>query len=74
MSEPSVLLDLLHSFQIFSQLCVQRIGNQLTPSTFSHVILSVQEPFGNVIVYKSIIQNPMVKDLIEVNVSGDIQV
>lgn len=43
--------DLFHSFQILSELGVQSVGDQLTPGAFSDISLSVQVPFGNVIVY-----------------------
>lgn len=51
MSETSVASDLFHSFQILSHLGVQSVGDKLHISAFSDVSLSVQEPFGNVIVY-----------------------
>lgn len=50
-SETSVASDLLHSFQILSELGVQLIGDELSPCSFSDISLSVQEPFGNVVVY-----------------------
>jgi hypothetical protein len=50
MSETSVTSDLFHSFQVLSESGVQSIGDQLGPVTVSDISLSVQEPFGNVIV------------------------
>lgn len=50
-SETSVTSDLLQSFQILSELGVQGVGDQLGIVTVSDISLSVQEPFGNVIVY-----------------------
>jgi len=49
-SETSVASDLFHSFQIFSQLGIQLVGNQLSPVAVSDISLSVQEPLGNVVV------------------------
>ena len=51
-SKTSVTSDLLHSFQILSELGVQSVGDQLGPVAVSDISLSVQEPFGNVIVCK----------------------
>ncbi len=50
MSQTSVSSDLLQSFQIFSELGVDTVGNELGPGAFTDVSLSVQEPLGNVIV------------------------
>lgn len=50
-SETSVTSDLLESFQILSELGVQGVGDELTPVAVSSVSLSVQEPFGNVVLY-----------------------
>ena len=50
MSETSVASDLLHSFQILSELGVQLIGNKLRPVSVSDISLSVQEPLGDVVV------------------------
>lgn len=50
-SETSVTSDLLQSFQILSELGVQSVRDQLGPVAVSDISLSVQEPFGNVIVY-----------------------
>ena len=44
-------LNLLQSFQIFSVLGVESIGDDLGVVSFSGVLLSVQEPLGNVVVY-----------------------
>ena len=44
-------LDLLHSFEILSQLGIQGVGNELGVPTVPDVSLSVQEPLGNVVVY-----------------------
>ena len=56
MSETSVASDLLHSFQIFSELGVQLIGNELSPVSVSDISLSVQEPLGNVVVYRVMVR------------------
>lgn len=50
-SETSVTSDLLQSFQILSELGVKSVGDKLSPVAISSVSLSVQEPFGNVVVY-----------------------
>ena len=44
-SETSMVLDFLESFQIFSEFSIDLIGNQLGGGTFSWVGLSVEEPF-----------------------------
>ena len=51
-SETSVTSDLFHSFQILSELGVEGVRDQLSVVAVSDVSLSVQEPFGNVVVYK----------------------
>ena len=50
MSETAVSSDLLQSFQIFSELGVDTVGDELRPGSFTDVSLSVEEPFGNVVV------------------------
>ena len=50
MSETSVASDLFHSFQIFSELGIQSVGDELSPVTVSDISLSVQEPLRNVVV------------------------
>lgn len=52
-SKTSVTSDLLQSFQILSELGVQGVRDQLSPVAVSDISLSVQEPFGNVIVYNT---------------------
>lgn len=52
MSQTSVSSDLLQSFQIFSELGVDTVGDQLGPGSLADVPLSVQEPLGNVVVYR----------------------
>ena len=52
MSKTSVASDLLHSLEIVSELGVQTVGDKLTPVAVSDVSLSVQEPLGDVVVYK----------------------
>ena len=54
MSQPSVTLNLLHSFQIFSEFGVQGVGNELSVPSVSDISLSVQEPLGNVVVYMKV--------------------
>ena len=51
MSETSVAFDLLHSFQVLSQFGIQGVRYELSEPSISDVSLSVQEPFGNVVVY-----------------------
>jgi len=51
-SETSVTSDLFHSFQIFSEFGIQVVGDELSPVSVSDISLSVQEPLGNVVVYK----------------------
>ena len=52
MSETSVTSDLFHSFQILSESGIEGVRDQLSVVAVSDVSLSVQEPFGNVVVYK----------------------
>lgn len=56
MSETSVASDLLHSFQIFSQLGVEGVGDELVVVAFSNITLSVQVPLGDVVVYRALIR------------------
>lgn len=56
MSQTSVASDLLHSFQIFSELGIKTVGNKLSPVSISHVSLSVEEPFGDVVVYTNAVK------------------
>jgi len=49
-SETSVSSDLLQSFQIFSELGVDSVGDELGPCALTNVSLSVQEPLGNVVI------------------------
>ena len=49
MSETSVVLGLLHSFQVLSQDGIELIGNQVGPSSVSWVLLSVHEPLWDVV-------------------------
>ena len=51
MSETSVCSDLLQSLQIFSELGVDSVGDELGPGALADVSLSVQEPLGDVIVF-----------------------
>ena len=52
MSKTSVGLDFLESFQVLSKLGVQLVGDELGEGSLSHISLSVQEPLGDVEVYK----------------------
>lgn len=54
MSQSSVASDLLHSFQIFSELGVDSVGEELGPVAVADVSLSVQEPLRNVVVYRAV--------------------
>lgn len=49
-SQTSVGSDLLQSFQIFSELGVDSVGDELRPVALADVSLSVQEPLGDVVV------------------------
>jgi hypothetical protein len=49
-SETSVGSDLLQSLQIFSELGIKGVGDELSPGSLTNVSLSVQEPLGNVVV------------------------
>ena len=42
--------DLLHSFQVLSELGVNTVGDELRPGALADVSLSVEEPLGNVVV------------------------
>lgn len=50
MSQTSVSSDLLQSFQIFSELGVDTVGDELRPVAFADISLSVKEPLGDVVV------------------------
>ncbi len=50
MSETSVCSDLLQSFQVFSELGINTVGDELRPGALTDVPLSVQEPLGNVVI------------------------
>ena len=45
-----MLLDLSHSLEILSHAGVKLVGNELSVLTVSWILLSVQEPLGNVVV------------------------
>lgn len=51
-SETSVASDLLHSFQVLSELGVNTVGDELRPGSLADVSLSVEEPLGNVVIYR----------------------
>lgn len=44
--------DLLHSFQVLSELSVNTVGDELRPGSLADVSLSVEEPLGNVVIYR----------------------
>lgn len=46
----TVATDLLQTFNIFTQLGVDGVGNNLTVSTVTVILLSVQEPVGDLVV------------------------
>ena len=48
-AETSVLADLLHALQVFSESGVDHVGDQLAPGAVSDASLSVQEPLGNAV-------------------------
>jgi len=50
-SQTSVSSDLLQSFQIFSELGVDSVRDELRPGALADISLSVKEPLGNVVVY-----------------------
>ena len=54
MTETSVLADLLHALEIFSESGVDVVGNQLTVGTILDAPLSVQEPLWNAVFYATI--------------------
>jgi hypothetical protein len=49
MSDTSVVLGFSHSLEILSHGCIKLIGNQLSPSSVLWVLLSIQEPFWDVV-------------------------
>ena len=49
-TETSVLTDLLHALQVFSESSVDHVGDQLRPGTILDASLSVEEPFGNAVI------------------------
>ena len=53
MSKTSVGSDLLQSFEILSELGIESVGDELRPGSVSDVSLSVQEPFGDVVICKN---------------------
>ena len=53
MSESSMVLDFLQFLEIFSELGIDLIGDQLVPGTFLRVVLSVQEPLWDVVLGRS---------------------
>jgi len=50
-SQTSVSSDLLQSFQIFSELGVDSVREELRPGALADISLSVKEPLGDVVVY-----------------------
>jgi hypothetical protein len=54
MSETSVSSNLLQSFEILSEFGIQLVGDELGPGSVSDVSLSVQEPFGDVVICKKL--------------------
>lgn len=48
-SETSVGTDLLQSLQILTDLAVQGVGHDLTVFTVLDILLSVEEPVGNLV-------------------------
>ena len=49
MSDTSVVLGLSHSLEILSHGGIELIGNQLRPGSVLWVLLSIQEPFWDVV-------------------------
>ena len=49
-SETSVLLGLSHSLEILTHDGIDLIGNKLRVSTFTGVLLSVEEPLGDIVI------------------------
>ena len=49
MSDTSVVLGFSHSLKILSHGGIELIGNQLRPSSVLWVLLSIQEPFWDVV-------------------------
>ena len=52
MSQTSVSSDLLESLQVLSELGVDTVGDELSPVAFTDISLSVEEPLGNVVIYR----------------------
>ena len=48
-AETSVLADLLHALQVFSESGVDHVGDQLAPGAVSDASLSVQKPLWNAV-------------------------
>lgn len=44
-------LDFLEALQVFSELSVESVRDELVESTLAHISLSVQEPLGDVVIY-----------------------
>ena len=51
-AETSVLADLLHALKIFSESGINHVGVNLTVASILDASLSVQEPFGDSVLYK----------------------
>lgn len=49
-SETSVLLRLSHSLKILTHDSIDLIGNKLSPGTFTGVVLSIEEPLGDIVI------------------------
>merc|ERR1711955_170971 len=48
-SQAAVGADLLESLEVLTQLVVQLVGQHLAEATILHVLLSVQEPVGDLV-------------------------
>jgi len=60
-TETSVLADLLHALKIFSESGINHVGVNLTVASILDASLSVQEPFGDSVLYKQDIEHSQIR-------------
>ena len=72
MSETSMVLGLSHSLEILSHESVNVVGNDLVPSSFLWIFLSVQEPLWDVVLKGSGEEILDLSDLFFVDLTGSL--
>ena len=82
-SETSVLLRLSHSLEILPHGSIELIGNQLSVSSVLWVLLSIQEPVGNLVLtrvlhngddFLNLLFAQLTSALVKINVSLEFQI